>query len=249
MSDGSAKSCGFNACDIGQNRVDVIQRQFQRCNRRRTIFRERIRHIFDLGEGPMGFQLIEAGKPYIPILETTQGEERRSRTDSEAFVTFRGDVAAAAMSPGNLLPTQSVTVIDNVIDDLIVLNRQCEGLVAINRISCNRSLSCRICHPCDKPSNPLMFRRKNLDRPSAANTGKDRHSSIADCGICRFSGRDHLNPHLGLQRKSRQHVLHQAAFVNRIRNRQSEQPVVGACGRYYACDEKKRGCEYSNHHR
>ena len=249
MSDGSVENCGFDACDISQDRFDVVQRQFHRRNRRRAVFGKWIGHVLDLSEGTVRFQQVETCEPHVPVLEAAQSEKRRGRPYAETFVAPRGNVAAAAMDPRNLLAEQPVTIIGDIFDDFLDLGRQRERLASVDLESRDRALAGRIRNPRREPGCPLMVRRNNFDRPGPADSGKDRRADIAERSLGRLTRRDQLDAYLGLESKARQHVFHQAAISQRIGDRQPKLAVVGAGNEGCTAGKKeKRGYQNRSRH-
>lgn len=97
MLDRGTKVSGLDGGDKGQNGLEVVEGHLNGYDCWRQLIAERISDVFDLGERPVGFENVEAGKAVKPVIKGAQDGKGWRRTDSVHAVAGADHMTAPAM--------------------------------------------------------------------------------------------------------------------------------------------------------
>ncbi len=212
---------------IGQYGIQLVQGNLDGVDRRWAIVGERLGQFGDLGKGRMRVQDVKHLKPLVPIRQRAQHEKRRCRPDADQPLIRRADVTPPAMHGRQGLAQGRVSFKDNGLFLGLLQRRQRENRrPAVRRVHGHSAQPHVRVDPIHKFPRPRMLWRQNLQPPCRPDPGKQRLTLLAKGRLGLRPGRDHLDPHLRLQRESRQHVGQQTALHQRIRHGQTDNPVI-----------------------
>lgn len=133
MLDRCTEISGFYVCDVGEDRLEVVDGQFQRHNRRRGVVGEGRSDVHDLGEGRMRVEGVERLKTLVPVVKGFQQGERRGGADGFHPVAVVDHVAAATMQQGEFFTGEGVAFEDGFGfgDILFAVGDEQQGVVGL----------------------------------------------------------------------------------------------------------------------
>ena len=222
----STQICGVERCDIGQQRLNVVHRHFQRHDGRWSILGERRRHLIVLRKRRMRVQSIERSEPLVPVRQTTQRKERRCRPDRIHTFTGYHHMAARAHTLRHLLSDLGVTIHLHDGDFNLFRFGQLEHLNTVDREGSNGALTNFRADPIRKTHDPRMLGHYNLQAPSLVQPRKHRLALISQQNLGLRTLVYDRYAHLCFEGKTGQHVFQQTALDQCRRRVQTKFPFI-----------------------
>ena len=244
-----AKIGGGQPVDIGDDGLKIIERQFQRNDRRRSTGVKRLGDVSDLCECGVRVERIETQKPAVPIRKTTQDKKRRRGPNRGHARGLGHRVTAAAMLLGQFgthdcIAAESGGLLHDAFWRYHPKQRYPVNLKAHD--SAQPDLGAQ---PSCKSLHTGMGGLDIIEIPDLLQALEKRRTlwRFGHRQIRRLIRCDNGNAHASLQRKPRQEMFQKTALLQRGRHLQDKRFVVGFCG--IGCETDRSGYDRKNSNR
>ena len=228
MFEGFAQIGGVQDSHVGQDGLQLVQRQFDWGNGRWAVNRKWIGDAFKLGKGRVRFQYVEAGKAGLPIFEPAHDEKAWGRPDAKPAAATLSHVTPPALGPGRFLTGNRIPRHFQRDRNPFLSFWRGEDRRSLRGEPLDRATAHLRCQPVCKALCALSF-AAHIKVPRRTQAREQRSPIRAND---HFRGRgiiDYFDPNLGFQGKSRGNVFDQPALDQRTRGIECYPLVIGHC--------------------
>lgn len=248
MLDRRAKICRRHPRDEGKDRIQILDRQLQRHDRRRCVGPKRCRYGVDLGKCRVRIERVERLKPNVPVVKRAQQSERWRRSDSLHSVAVIDNVAAPAMGKRQFFAQCRVAFKHRFPDSYDLFDQGSKNWRSVGLKLFYRGLA----HIRNQPvAERLGIVRPGLvggiEIPGLADASEHClfASAKIDTRLGRFARLNQSDADTVLQRESGKNMTQQSGFDQIAGRAQPKDAFLGRCRKRPEQNDKKKKCQMS----